>query len=459
MAFLNRKGHGNDRSAEEGESAAAVNIICAYNVNLDAVCNVRAEDLSSLLPPELLSEDIRRKGSIARMEDLLSSLLYCMREGSGAEILLDSPELARQIEESISWSSRLGGNAAIMANLLADLGARPLLNDPAIGPRLADMLHPGVQLPLEGALAGRENVAQTRRGCGQEPVHFVFQFKRGEEILFGRERFIVPQDNRFIASYDPINTRLQSSRNFDRYCLENISDFRGALITGFHLLPLPGYREVLREKMDQLISWKEGNADLFIHLELGSFQSPEILSFLLDLIPRLPIDSLGMNEDELAGAAEILGQSSVMNPPGSWQERIFAARRLQDKTGIFRVAVHTRDYILSIIKEGIISAQDEISALNSGVDAAASLAAFGWPKAGPPSQFNEKGLEAAADLCRLGAASLGRGAMLCSGGRIVSLAPARQVSHPQITVGLGDTATASIFLREVEAIKRNADEN
>ncbi|HQJ80446.1 MAG TPA: ADP-dependent glucokinase/phosphofructokinase [Methanothrix sp.] len=458
MAFLDQKGHGNDRSAVEAKSDAAVNIICAYNVNLDAVCNLRAEELSSLLPPDLLSDDIELKGTIASMEDLLSSLLYCMREGSGAEILLDSPQLARRIEASISWSSRLGGNAAIMANLLADLGAMPLLNDSAIGSRLAEMLHPGVRLPLEGALAGRENMGRFGRECDQEPVHFVFQFKRGEVMLFGRERFIVPQDNRFIASYDPINTRLQSSWNFDRYCLENISDFQGALITGFHLLPLPGYREVLREKMDQLISWKKRNADLFIHLELGSFQSPEILSFLLDLIPRFPIDSLGMNEDELAGAAEILGLSSAINPPGSWQERIFAARCLQDKTGIFRVAVHTRDYIFSIIKEGIISAQDELSALNSGVDAAASLAAFGSPRAGPPPQFNEKGLEAAADLCRLGAASPGRGAMLCLGGRIVSLAPARQVSHPQITVGLGDTATASIFLREVEAIKRNAGE-
>ena len=270
-----------------------------------------------------------------------------------------------------------------MANVLADLGARPILNAPALGPRLAGLLSPDVRVPLSGSLAKPGRVAQAKKDDRPEPVHFVFQFRKGEEILSGRDRFVVPQDNRFIASYDPINTRLQSSWNFDRYCLENISDFQGALITGFHLLPLPGYREVLREKMDQLISWKKRNADLFIHLELGSFQSPEILSFLLDLIPRLPIDSLGMNEDELAGAAEILGLSSAINPPGSWQERIFAARCLQDKTGIFRVAVHTRDYIFSIIKEGIISAQDELSALNSGVDAAASLAAFGSPRAGP----------------------------------------------------------------------------
>ena len=433
-----------------------MNIICAYAVNLDAVCNVKSSQLQPLLPPELPSEKIGLKGSISRMEDLVSSLLYCMREGSGAEILIDSPALASRIEQAFTWQMRLGGNAGIMANVLVDLGAKPVLNAPAVGPRLAAMLHPEVRLPLSGSLAEPGRVAQAKKDDRPEPVHYVFQFKRGEKIQYGRDGFIVPQDNRFIASYDPVNTALLSSRDFDSYCLNHISVFSGAMVSGFHLLPLQDYGEILPEKINQLRSWKKRNPNLFIHLELGSFQSPRIMSHLLDLISEVSIDSLGMNEQELDAAAGLLKLSIKTDPPASWQKSILAAELLQDKTGIFRVSVHTREYIISTMRDGLLSARDEILALQSGVDAAASLAACGSIREAPPEEYNDKGLAAAADLRRLGAVGFGRGAILQSGGRILSLVPARQVSCPVITVGLGDTATASIFFCELEAIRKNA---
>ena len=52
-----------------------------------------------------------------------------------------------QIEQSFSWQFRLGGNAGIMANVLAALGAKPVLNAPALGAKLAGMLHAGVRVP------------------------------------------------------------------------------------------------------------------------------------------------------------------------------------------------------------------------------------------------------------------------------------------------------------------------
>ena len=433
-----------------------MNVICAYAVNLDAVCNAKSIQLQPLLPSEISSEKIGLKSSISKMEDLVSSLLYSMSEGSGAEILIESPALASRIEKAFAWQMRLGGNAGIMANVLADLGARPILNAPAMGPSLAALLRPEVRLPLSGSLAKPGRVAQAKKDDRPEPVHFVFQFKRGEEIRYGRDKFIVPQDNRFIASYDPVNTALASSRDFDSYCLEHISAFSGAMISGFHLLPLQNYEEILPEKINQLRSWKKRNPNLFIHLELGSFQSPQIMSHLMHLVSEVPIDSLGMNEDELDAAAGLFNLSIKANLPASWQERVLAAELLQDKTGIFRVSVHTRDYILSVIRDGHFPAQDEILALQSGVDSAASLAAGGSIRTAPPEGYNEMGLAAEREFRRLGATGQGSGSILHCGSRIVSLVPARQVIQPKITVGLGDTATASIFFCELEAIRRNA---
>ncbi len=55
----------------------------------------------------------------------------------------------------------------------------------------------------------------------------------------------------------------------------------------------------------------------------------------------------------------------------------------------------------------------------------------------------------------MGPLKAGRGAYLDSGSEIVSLMPSLLAKEPCITVGLGDTATASVFFQELKAIKRN----
>lgn len=411
-----------------------MNIICAYPVNVDAVCNIQGEEIMRLISSDI---KIEPKKSIASREDLLSCLLFCMQHGSGAEILIENEIVARQIEDAFSWKYRLGGNAGIMANVLAGLGAKPVLNAPALGPRLAGMLHEGVCVPA----------------CttASEMVHFVFQFEKGDTILSGQRRITAPRDNRFIATYDTINTRLITSPHFDSYCWDNIRKIDGASLSGFHLAPLNGYQEIFSQKIAQIRSWKDKNPQIFIHAEMGSFQSPEIMQSLLLLLPKIPVDSLGMNEDELATAEGLSPGSS----PARWQETMQAAERLRKRLGLFRVAVHTRDYILSVALSGRIAAREELFALHCGVNAAAALAATGLAAGEPPREINPAGLEAEEEFCLKGAKACGRGAFLKIGDEILSLMPSLLVHKPKITVGLGDTATATIFFKELSAIMKN----
>ena len=442
-----------------------MNIICAYTVNVDAVHNVQGDEISVLIPSSYASKmKIELKESIGSREDLISSLSFCMQQGSGAEILIQSQAVARQIEESFSWQFRLGGNAGIMANVLAALGAKPVLNAPALGPKLAGMLHAGVHVPISEILMGagqatgkqeiEQNTDQKRdqkrdqeEEKEQEMVHFVFQFKKGDEVAAGQSRITAPSDNRFIATYDPVNTRLVSSKHFDSYCLENIRDFDGALLSGFHLVSFKEYKEIFPQKIAQIKSWKDKNPQIFTHMEMGSFQSPQIMQSLLELLQQIPVDSLGLNEDELAAAEGSL--------PGRWQETMQAAQRLQGRLGIFRVAIHTRDYILSVMLKGRITAVEELSALKHGTDAAAALAATGSITGEPPAEVNCVGLEAKKEFCSNGATAVGRGAFLHSDNEIISLMPSLLAKKPRITVGLGDTATAAVFLQELFAIKKN----
>jgi ADP-dependent phosphofructokinase/glucokinase len=430
-----------------------MNIICAYPVNVDAVCDIQGEEISRLISSCLASNmKIELKEFIGSREDLLSCLLFCMKQGSGAEILIENEAVARQIEDAFSWKYRLGGNAGIMANVLDALGVKPILNAPALGPRLSGMLSAGVSVPSAATAKHARVVGEiTTDHAGAEMVHFVFQFKKGDAILCGQNMITAPSDNRFIATYDTVNTRLLTSRHFDNYCLENIQDFDGALLSGFHLAPLKGYQDIFSQKITQIKSWKDKNPQIFIHAEMGSFQSPEIMQVLLLLLPKIPVDSLGLNEDELASAVGLNGGSS----PDCWLETMQAAEGLRKRLRLFRVAVHTRDYILSVMLGGKITAQEELFALQSGVKAAASLAATGLAAGEPPEEINPLGLKAKEEFCCKGATELGRGAFLQTGDEIRSLMPSLLVHKPKITVGLGDTATATILFQELSYIRKN----
>jgi ADP-dependent phosphofructokinase/glucokinase len=184
---------------------------------------------------------------------------------------------------------------------------------------------------------------------------------------------------------------------------------------------------------------------------MGSFKSPQIMQSLLLLLPQIPLDSLGLNEEELA-AAEGLSPGSLQS---RWQETMRTAQRLRESLGLFRVAVHTRDYILSVMLQGKITPEEELSALQSGTDAAATLAATGSATGLPPEEVNSVGLEDKEEFCRNGATAVGRGAFLQTGEEIVSLMPSLLAKKPKITVGLGDTATAAVFFQELRAIKEN----
>ena len=404
-------------------------IICAYTVNLDAVYNVNAPELARLsgdLKPE-------NQEKITRLEDLLSALLFCMKEGSGDELPIEREEVAGIIERAFHWEYRLGGNAGIMAGVLATLGAEPVLNASAIGRRMAEMLHPGIRIPVSGSLK------EPLQAVGdKEMIHFVFQFTEGQTISTSGGPIVSSKANRLIATYDPLNSRLYSSPDFDAYCQENIKDFDGAIVSGFHLVPIIGFKEIFDRKIEQISSWKKANPGLYVHAEMGAFHEPEIMEYLLE---RLPVDSLGMNEDELARVTSL--------KPG-WRGTMEAVLQIRVRLGLSRVAVHTRDYIISVMK-GLIPPEREVEALTRGADAAAALAATGSITGLSPTEVNPEGLDARDEFLRNGAVSHGRGAYTSLGGEAVCLVPSLLARHPKFTVGLGDTTTAAIFYEEMLA--------
>lgn len=446
-----------------------MNILCAYNANIDSIVHVDCEELTRMLEvhdniPEKMNDPT---GSISSVSDFLAGLVICMRDGTGAEWLIHDSNVFEWLKETFLERSfmRMGGNMGIMSNVLSELGATKVIPNVASLTELQASFfsRKAILHPYKGKLYNSSDLEHILHSGGsrQELIHFVFDFKKGDTFILSGKRISVPRENRFIATYDPLNFRLYMDEHFREYSLEHAEEMDGAIVSGYHMLQEElddgDYKTRMDESLAQLIDWKKKRADLHLHVEMGHFSSENIASYAFSTLSPV-VDRIGMNEDELA----ILARVNDMDPkpilgmdPVSITE---AAIVLCNDFGLCRMLVHTREFVLSV------SCMDEddpeliIQAMDFGVKCAAAFACSG--KLSDRAEL----LDMAGGIRE---SDPGKAASIrlakhmeeewnCSGvcgiynSYQVTIVPTRICDEPVSTVGLGDTISAAIFLRELE---------
>ncbi len=104
-------------------------ILCAYNANVDALYSITGEEVSAMLASadgaDVMGKITTPTGVINSISDFLAGLLFCMKEGTGAEWLIHEPEVFKRLKDQFIHRSklRMGGNMGIMANVLSEMGA------------------------------------------------------------------------------------------------------------------------------------------------------------------------------------------------------------------------------------------------------------------------------------------------------------------------------------------------
>lgn len=284
-------------------------VILGFNVNVDKVIYISPVALNKLL----LELEIEKKrlmvsfdkvpATISNPMDLIFCLINSISKGLADEKLIVSDYLNEWIENHfIIEEKRIGGQAGIMANMLSDMGLKNvLISVPAFQRELQPLLNPNIKVGL------RENDSCVMRPINEvnfedqgDLSHYIFEFKQGKYLF---DCIDCKRDNRFIASSDHLNTALKINSGFKHCSKLNISGFKLAIISGFHLInsesnKYSNYNSLFSNVEQLLAVWKKRNADLLIHLELAAFSDDLLISFVIERIfPR--IDSLGLNEQEL----------------------------------------------------------------------------------------------------------------------------------------------------------------
>ncbi|WP_175265876.1 ADP-dependent glucokinase/phosphofructokinase [Methanothrix thermoacetophila] len=405
-------------------SGSDLRVLCAFNVNIDCVHTITGEEIEMLfrdLCPLLRSLEI--PSGITSLSDLAISILHHMGHGTGSELIIEGEKVADEIASLFNWEIRMGGNAGNIANVLAALGAEPVVNVPSLTPRQASLFHHAVRVPVMGGGVSLTDPVHASKD-GQELRHFVIQYRSGECVDTPSGRIMAPRENRIIATFDPLNRMMHINPAFRAFLGRPDPAVKGVVLSGFHLVPYELHREIFEERLGLMRWWLDTR---YSHAEMGSFEREEVMRFLLEI---LEVDSIGMNEDEL---------SMLADSGENWEDIAGAAEQIQEEFGIPRVCVHTREFTVSISPDPV----KEIAALEMGAEIAGRLAATGSIDRSANLGVSDEGRRAVEDLLRAGGRRAGLGAFRENDGSSVCVHPSFVASDPVTTVGLGDALTAA----------------
>jgi len=511
-----------------------MNVLCGYNVNIDSVYRVSGIEISELLEnferTEILEKIEKPPGKILSESDFVAGLVYCMKNGCGAEWLVLEQTIFEFLKNRYFEKSlvRMGGNAGIMANALSQLGVSRVIPNVAVPSKIQLSLFSGRSIYFPGLAAEKKGKSKVKSeendfetdfdetdyeenirtvSGDQDPIHFVFDFSKGDTFsLYGTE-IIIPRENRFIVTCDYLNLRLHVNPAFEKYALEHACEIDGALISGFHLLlenyhDGSSYETILENTLYQLKGWKTKNDKLRIHLELGHFASKKIANSVFLEFGAIS-DSIGMNEDELATLRhfhEVPGEEILHMEAEAVGNAVY---RLASRYKLKKIVIHTREFVLTAFKPNLELNSKLVSELNSestsklnskpvpegsadfrvleelgdfessslqkiaggkleslrfGVNCAGAYAASGRLEgrkfvAEEASKLQESTIgrkQLKLFLKTFNGQALGQGAYAFNGEYVLCMLPTLLSKNPITTVGLGDTIAAGIFLRELE---------
>ncbi len=279
----------------------------AFNTNIDAVIKISGEHLAelakevNLTPADLLNPQTK----LISPKDVLRGIIKCFTQGIAEEWLCEDKTVDKWIQTHIGCERlQMGGQAGIIANVMAALGVQEVYVHTAQHPQLQAKCFLDTDNLLAFDNDGTLKKAYDINRDGEEPlIHRIIEFAAGDSFELYGKKYTCPKSNRFIATYDTANLELKINDSFVQHL--NRFGFDYLLLSGFHnLLSERGGLQRIDEIMPILQNWKKNNPLSVIHLELASTQDKIVRTLILEKLAPLA-DSLGLNEREALDALEI----------------------------------------------------------------------------------------------------------------------------------------------------------
>lgn len=448
--------------------------LAAFNANVDVIVHVTPESLSRLLEanPGVSPAEVNQSAGASEVHTksgLIGVLKECLARGKSFHVSAgESPVLAwldTQFPEAVR---SMGGQAGIIGNQMAVLGAGSRVYTPLLSPQQARLFVGGVEAPVvkSGRLTLKPVTEAARR---QDPtkINWIFEYQKGLAFRFGDETVTTPRANRVILASQP-----RAVMGFEPALRPLLGELGAAADVAFlagyhHTAPqMPDGRDCetyLQDSVEDLRALCRGNPGLRLHYEYVSMKHEATEAYTLSRICSA-VHSFGINEVEIKrvlGRCQFHAEQEAIEQGENAMSLYQGGLALLRHLNLERIQIHNLGYYVFVVRRpypvpplgiqisGLFgSAVNAMKARHGGYVTPERVAeAAALPLSDPGLEQIER-FTLAADRLGLRAGEEG---VWEGEDHWVLVVPAHIVPNPVSTVGMGDTISSATFAMEFQA--------
>ncbi len=302
----------------------------------------------------------KSKNQLARVDSpqaLISTFIHAFKTGKAIHVPSNN-ELLEFLAKNYSTSTSLGGQAGIIANQFALLGAMPILYAPQLSPQLANLFSPRVKFPVCNKNSLSFNSVRHSVNADKAKTNFIIEYKKGDVFKFAGSIYVAPRSNRIILSSSSTAAPLFST-NLVHVLPELGEAIDAAIISGYHSLQ-PKYEdgttfEYYLALEELYLKMLKSHKNVPIHIEYVSTPFNEIDKAIYTHITKY-VDSLGLNEIETIELAEKLcfakeARDIVKNENAVTLHA--AGAKIMQALKLRRLHIHNLGYHLILLKKPV----------------------------------------------------------------------------------------------------------
>ncbi len=301
-------------------------VFIAFNTNIDYIKHINKKFIRQV--------NNKKTGEINTLTDLYRGIKETIQTGHANEWEIKNKNVYKKIKQLGYDKKRIGGQAGIVSNLLAELNAEKIvLYTPLLSKKQADYINKEVLIPRNGKLIPVRKAYK----ADETRINCIFEI---DEIK-----------NRFIASYHPKNNEpILSERE-----LPLLKDINKAFVSGYQSIR---ERETYAKALKQIKEIKKINPKIKMHMELTNVEDKTKLRKILKLAQEF--NSVGLNETELKLCLRTFNKDIS---DYSLQSLINGVLILIKKLKTDRIHLHTHHNYVTITKKEFATEEQTITSL------------------------------------------------------------------------------------------------
>ena len=466
-------------------------IFVAYNSNIDAIKHVTEKDIHQIISTvgakavQLRAAEYPRE--VKDPVDLVARLMIAMRNGKAAEVPTYTTDIHQWLMDNLVFDkARMGGQAGIISNLLANLGIRNVITYvPWLSREQAEyfVAAPNLKYPvIEDGMLKLRHPSEAYDPDQRPKVNWILEFSKSTKVEYDDDRFEVPRDNRLIISSRPSWIRIDMSEQLYDQIPHMNGMIDGAILAGYQMIKEKyedgtTYRDYVKKAVQVIKRLKEGNPDIRIHVEFTSIQNKVIRKTILKDIVYKHVSSLGLDTVEVANALNVLGHEELAYAVISKGENSISALyegavKLLCELKLERVHIHSLGFYICVASRDFpLSVEEHMDALMFSSTLAAAQAlrgGIGSLKEGETGLSVPISSQGHDDLAQLEKYLVRRDVCtgtefedgcVCALNHDLIVIPTKVVPDPVATVGIGDTISAGAFAAILAMLRKKKEAN